>query len=267
MFRQQNNAVIGMVAGVITVIAGAWTIFHLIWNTTNNTADDYWGQALLVLFVVGVILAFAQYFAERPALKASISPNEQFPEPMIARFFFGSAGSAPMWFVLRMNVGAQWFLAGYAKLFGSESSSWATGTPLKGFVMGALAKSTGAYPSVQGWYANFLHDYVLPHVGLFAFLTSWGELAVGLGILLGALTGIAAGFGVLMNLNYLLSGTVSINPVLGMFGLFLVFSWRVCGWIGLDRFLLPALGLPWKAGALFQARQPSKPPIPVGTAS
>jgi hypothetical protein len=27
----------------ITVIAGAWTLFHLIWNVQNHTADDYWG--------------------------------------------------------------------------------------------------------------------------------------------------------------------------------------------------------------------------------
>ena len=119
---------------------------------------------------------------------------------------------------------------------------------------------------MQGWYANFLHDFVLPNAGFFSFLVTYGEFAVGLGILLGVLTGIAAGFGVLMNMNYLLSGTVSINPVLGMFALFLVFSWRVCGWIGLDRFLLPALGLPWKAGTLFQ-QQGSKPQAPAAGAS
>ena len=102
-------------------------------------------------------------------------------------------------------------------------------------------------------------------LGLFAFLVSWGELAVGLGVLLGALTGIAAGFGVLMNLNYLLSGVVSINPVLGMFALFLVFSWRVSGWIGLDRFLLPALGLPWKPGAVFNQASGNLKPHKIAT--
>jgi len=253
---RQSSPVLGWAGAAISVIAGGWTIFHLIWNTSNHTTDDLWGQVLLVLFILGVILAFAQYFRERSALQATVSPNEQFPEPTIARFFFGSAGSAPMWFVLRMNVGAQWFLAGYAKLFGSESAGWASGASLKGFVAFALKGASGANPSVQGWYANFLQYWVLPHASLFAFLVSWGELAVGLGVLLGALTGIAAGFGVLMNMNYLLSGVVSINPILGMFALFLVFSWRVCGWIGLDRFLLPALGLPWKAGTMFQ-RQPT----------
>ena len=123
---------------------------------------------------------------------------------------------------------------------------------MKGFVTGALTQASGAHPAVQGWYANFLQNVVLPNAGLWSFMITWGEVAVGLGILLGALTGIAAGFGVLMNLNYLLAGTVSINPILGTFGLFLVFAWRVAGWIGLDRFLLPALGLPWKPGTLFQ---------------
>ncbi len=159
-----------------------------------------------------------------------------------------------MWFVLRMNVGAQWFLAGWEK---AKDPTWGTsGVALKGFVAGALAKSTGAHPSVQGWYANFLHDFVLPNVGLFSFLVTWGEMAVGLGLLVGALTGIAAGFGVLMNMNYLLAGTVSVNPVLGMFGLFLVLAWRAAGQIGLDRVLLPALGLPWKPGTLFSASSP-----------
>jgi thiosulfate dehydrogenase [quinone] large subunit len=71
------------------------------------------------------------------------------------------------------------------------------------------------------------------------------------------LTGIAAGFGVLMNLNYLLAGTVSINPVLGVMGLFLVIAWRVAGLIGLDRWLLPLLGLPWKPGTAFQSAPPA----------
>jgi len=43
-----------------------------------------------------------------------------------------------------------------------------------------------------------------------------------------------------------------------MFGLFLCFSWRVCGLIGLDRWLLPLLGMPWKPGALFQSQEANK---------
>jgi len=248
MFNQRNATFwLGM---LIVVLAGLWTIVHLIWNFAGIKSDDYWGVALLILFFLALILAFVQYARERPALTAA-SSTERFPEPAIAKFFLGSEGSAVLWFVVRMNVGAQWLLAGWEKI---TSPAWgASGKAMAGFVAGALAKSSGPNPAVQGWYAWFLQHFVLPNAGLFSFLVTWGEFAVGLGVLLGILTGIAAGFGVLMNLNYLLAGTVSINPVLGMFGLFLCFSWRVCGWIGFDRWLLPALGLPWKPGAWFGA--------------
>ncbi len=253
MSSQQQQALWRWAAIAISGIAAAWTLFHLIWNMSNHTSDDFWGQALLVLFVLALLLTFVRFFQERTSVPATVSPNEPFPEPAISKFFFGSSGSAALWFVIRMNVGAQWFLAAYEKI--KAPAVWGTsGVALKGFVEGALAKSSGANPAVQGWYANFLKDFVLPNVGLFSFLVTYGEMAVGLGLLLGVLTGIAAGFGVLMNLNYLLAGTVSINPIIGMFALFLCFSWRVCGWIGLDHWLLPEFGMPWKPGVVFESR-------------
>jgi MFS family permease len=35
---------------------GAWTLFHLIWNVENHITCDYWGQALLLLFALGIAL-------------------------------------------------------------------------------------------------------------------------------------------------------------------------------------------------------------------
>ena len=237
---------------LIAAVAGIWTLFHIIWNIADQTSDDYWGIALLILFLLALIVAFVHFAQERSTLRAE-SSNERFPEPAISRFFLASAGSAVLWFVVRMYVGSEWFLAGWEKV---NSPVWGTsGKALAGFVSGALAKTSGPNPAVQGWYAWFLQHIVLPNASFFSFLVTWGELAVGVGLLLGILTGIAAGFGVLMNLNYLLAGTVSINPVLGVFGLFLVLSWRVCGWIGIDRWLLPALGLPWRPGTLFGAQE------------
>jgi thiosulfate dehydrogenase (quinone) large subunit len=246
MFQQRS--VIGWISLLFVAIAGLWTIFHIIWSASGATGADGWGYALPILFVLTLILAFVEYAQERPALLSSAS-HEKFPEPPISKFFLASEGSAAMWFVVRMYVGSEWLLAGWEKV---NSPVWgSSGKALAGFVAGALAKTAGPIPDVQGWYAWFLQYIVLPNAGFFSFLVTWGEVAVGLGILLGILTGIAAGFGVLMNLNYLLAGTVSINPVLGVLGLFLCFSWRVCGWIGIDRWLLPALGMPWKPGTVF----------------
>ncbi len=249
------KTIVGWLELGVVVLAAVWTLVHLILSPGKVVADDYWGWALLALFIIALIVAFVRYAGERTA-PGSQPGSDEFPEPSVSRFFQGSPASAPLWFVLRMNVGATWLLAGWEKI---TSPVWGTnGTAMHGFVAGAIAKSSGANPGVQGWYAWFLQHVVLNATGFFSFIVTYGEFLVGVGILLGILTGIAAGFGVLMNLNYVLAGTVSINPILGMFGLFLVLSWRVCGWIGGDRWLLPALGLPWKPGTLFQrGRRPT----------
>jgi thiosulfate dehydrogenase [quinone] large subunit len=88
---------------------------------------------------------------------------------------------------------------------------------------------------------------------MFAYIITFGEILVGLGLLVGALTGIAAFFGLVMNLNYLLAGTVSTNPILGVVAILLILAWRIAGYYGVDRYLLPLLGTPW-TGSL--AKQP-----------
>jgi uncharacterized membrane protein YphA (DoxX/SURF4 family) len=52
------------------------------------------------------------------------------------------------------------------------------------------------------WYRDFLEHTVLPNSNLFAHLTAWGEVAVGVGLTLGFLTGLSSLVGLLMVLNY-----------------------------------------------------------------
>jgi thiosulfate dehydrogenase (quinone) large subunit len=73
----------------------------------------------------------------------------------------------------------------------------------------------------------------------------FGELAVGLGLIVGAFVGLAAVGGLLLNLAFLLAGTTSTNPILALLGVFLVLAWKNAGYFGLDYFLLPLLGTPW----------------------
>ena len=91
-----------------------------------------------------------------------------------------------------------------------------------------------------------------------------GEVLVGLGLIVGALVGIAAFFGTLMNFNFLLAGSSSTNPVLFGLGVFLVLGWKVAGYIGLDRVLLNSLGTPWSAGRLFSKKDTPPMDMPVG---
>ena len=203
----------------------------------------------------------------------------QVPEPPIARFLFADTRMAWFWLIVRIYVAYEWFTAGWDKLTGtsinittfgqSTGSPWVftnnDGAAMKGFALGAVAKASGEHPAVQDWYANFLNTFVIPHPAIWAYLITFGELAVGLGLLVGCLTGIAAFFGLVMNFNYLLAGTVSTNPILGFLALFLVLAWRIAGYYGVDRYLLPLLGTPWTGSltrkAKVQGAVPTNQPI------
>lgn len=193
-------------------------------------------------------------------MTAPTRPSD-FIEPPWARFLFGARLMAWVWLVVRLYLGYEWLVAGWGKISGDGAAAWTgakAGTAIAGFVKGALAKTSGEHPDVTGWYAWFLEHVVSPNAAVFSWLVAIGELAVGIALVLGALTGIAAFFGVLMNANYLLAGTVSANPVLIILGTLVVLAWRNAGWIGLDRWLLPALGTPWQPGGIF-ARERSSP--------
>jgi thiosulfate dehydrogenase [quinone] large subunit len=177
-------------------------------------------------------------------------------EPPFARFLFADTRVMPwVWLVARLYLGYEWLSSGWEKLAGAGSAAWVgdkAGSAIVGFANGALSKTGGDHPDVTGWYATFLNDVVIPNAGLFGRLVAAGETLVGIALIVGALTGIAAFFGILMNANYLLAGTVSTNPVLIILGTLVMLAWRNAGWLGLDRFLLPALGTPWQPGRMFR---------------
>lgn len=171
--------------------------------------------------------------------------SQDFPEPRIYRYIFANPKVAWIWLVIRLYVGFIWIEAGWSKW---NNSAWVGdngGVALRGFIKGAMAKIAGEHPDVQGWYALFL-SFVDQHAVIFSHLVTYGEIAVGLGLILGIFTGIAAFFGSFMSMNFLLAGAVSINPILAVLQLFLMLAWRIAGWWGFDRWLLPKFGVPWK---------------------
>lgn len=172
-------------------------------------------------------------------------------EPPFARFLFADTRTSWLWLVIRVYLGYEWISSGLTKL---NSDAWTgahAGSAITGFAKGALAKTAGDHPDVQSWYGSFLQNVVIPNAPVFSRLVTTGELLVGVALVVGALTGIAAFFGITMNANYLLAGTVSTNPILIILGTLVVLAWRNAGWIGLDRWLLPMLGTPWQPGAAF----------------
>ena len=136
--------------------------------------------------------------------------------------------------LLRLYIGYTWFAAGIGKVFGQSFDA-------SGFLKGAIAQASGDHPAVQSWRADFLQHFVLPNADLFSFLVQWGEILVGLGLILGGLTKTAAFFGIIMNLSFLLSGTVSVNPNLLILTMFILVAGQNAGRIGLDGYVFPKL--------------------------
>lgn len=176
-------------------------------------------------------------------------------ESPVSRSLFGEVSWAWLWLIVRLYVGWQWLEAGLGKLSNPAWIGSGAGKAITGFVQGALSKTGGAHPDVQGWYAWFLQNAVLQNARLWSYLITFGELLVGVALILGIFTGIAAFFGSFMNANYLLSGTVSSNPILLLLAILLVMAWRTAGWWGLDRLVLPALGTPWRPGFVFRRKE------------
>ncbi|HXG43017.1 MAG TPA: DoxX family protein [Dehalococcoidia bacterium] len=171
------------------------------------------------------------------------------PEP-VARLFTSPA-FAWLWLVARVYLGYQWLEAGLHKV--SDPAWMSGGTALKSFWERAVqVPAPPARPPITyDWYRDFL-QFMLEREWYtwFAKLVAVGELAVGIALLLGAFTAIAAGAGAFMNLNFMLAGSASTNPVLFTLSVLVILAWRVAGYWGLDRALLRALGTPWEPGAL-----------------
>ncbi len=137
----------------------------------------------------------------------------------MTRWYEGKA-MAGIWTLLRIWLGIQWLQAGWGKVLGGFDAT--------GYLNGAIAKAAGEAPIVQAWYGTFLETVALPNATLFSTLVAWGELLVGIGLIVGALTIPALIAGGFMNLNFLWAGTMSTNPTLLLAAVILLFAWEGC---------------------------------------
>ncbi len=158
-----------------------------------------------------------------------------------ADFVFGDTMLTPLWLVLRLYLGYAWLMAGWEKITSAVWVGPQAGVALHGFLANALTKTAGDHPDVSSWYAYFLSHVAMNHTVLLSYLVAYGELAVGIALILGLFVGITSFFGITMNFNYLFAGTTSINPLFVLIEIFLILAWRTAGYIGLDRFILPKL--------------------------
>jgi thiosulfate dehydrogenase [quinone] large subunit len=223
-----------------------------LWNSETYASSTIFTYLLLAAIILtGIFQArrMPEGTMARPA-QDTTTPG-QTDDPITWKLLLGNAYWAIFWLPIRFFIGIEWLAAGEHKL---RDSAWMDGgTALRGYWERAVATPEQGRPAITyGWYRDFL-QYMLDHgwYDWFAQLIAVGEFLIGLGLIVGALVGIAAFFGTVMNFNFMLAGSSSTNPVLFGLSVFLVLAWKVAGYWGLDRVLLPALGAPWRFGTLF----------------
>jgi thiosulfate dehydrogenase [quinone] large subunit len=212
----------------------------------------------------GMLLCGCKFYGGDKMKKVISHTNVQVGDPPIAKFLFGDTRMAWVWLIVRLYLAADWLQAGWAKF---TSPAWTVdGSALKGFWAGAVAVTPK--PVIYfDWYRQFI-QYMIDTQSYvwFAKLIVAGELLIGVCLLLGAFIGIAAFFGGFMNWNFLMAGSSSVNPVFFALSIGLILAWKVAGHWGLDRFLLPMLGTPWRP-ALVLSDAPAQPSAAVAPAA
>lgn len=180
--------------------------------------------------------------APPPERRQRPAPAPRVPSPTVAAIesaFRRALGEMlPGWVFapLRLFLAITFIYAGLQKLtdpqffnphaagyIGKQIHTFATGTPLHGLLINA----------------------VLPHAQLWGGAIAWGELAIGLGALVGLLLRPAAFFGLLLSLMFFLSASWRVRPYFYGADIVFVFAWATLllagpmagGWPSLDLWL------------------------------
>jgi thiosulfate dehydrogenase [quinone] large subunit len=207
---------------------------------------------LTVSFWISFIVLLLALFDDR---RSPDSQEVEIEGPAFARFLFNNSRAGLFWLPIRLFVGFAWVDAGWHKFTDPE---WTQGgAALRSYwERAASIPEEGRPPITYEWYRDFINLLLNgSHEWWFAWVVTLGELAIGIALILGVLTGIAAFFGAFMNMSFLLAGSASTNPVMFALAVGLMLAWKVAGYYGIDRYLLPRLGTPWRPGALFLRRQ------------
>lgn len=186
--------------------------------------------------------------AQRPAASSSPQAPRASQAPWapasLATYMFGP---------LRLFLGVTFVYAGIQKLtdpqFFAPSAPGYIGRQITAFAAGSPIRP-------------LLLNLALPHAALFGALIAWGELAIGVGALLGLLFRPAAFFGALLSLTFFLSASWRVHPYFYGSDIVFLFAWLTLllagpaagGWFALDT----------RLAAWLAARIPPESPVSYG---
>jgi thiosulfate dehydrogenase (quinone) large subunit len=168
-----------------------------------------------------------------------------------------------VWLAVRLWVGWKFLEAGWEKVTGE---GWLGSTEsIHGFLgsAGSAEATAGEHASVSVWYAWLVNHIFLHLQGPLSYLVPIGEMAIGIGLILGIFTFGAAFFGAMLNLLFMLSGSLSagVNPIMFGLELLIMFAGAAACVYGVDRILLPQIKSWWAS-----RRSRSKPGVAPGPA-
>jgi uncharacterized membrane protein YphA (DoxX/SURF4 family) len=181
-----------LAAAVLFYLVNPW-FFPAVGSTERGIAS--------IVFWVLMILVLALLFEDRKAPQAETVEVEG---PAFTRYLFSNTRAGLIWLPIRLFLGFEWLTAGWDKLTGT---GWVDGgASLLGYWKSAVAvPATGHAAITFEWYRSFLQLLINNNAQTwFGWLITLGAMAIGIGLLLGILTGIAAFFGATMNMSYLL---------------------------------------------------------------
>ena len=234
--------IVGAIAAVLLIYAA---------NPWVRPPEGAISTLVNVGFWIAAIALAVILFQERRSAQAE---EVEIEGPAFARFLFSNSRAGLLWLPIRVFLGFSWLDAGIHKI---TDPAWTTGgEALRSYWERAAAiPEQGRPPITYEWYRDFINTLLAGgHETWFSWVIMLGEIAVGIGLIFGILTGIAAFFGALMNMSFLLAGSASTNPVLFTLAIGVMLAWKVAGYYGVDRYLLPMLGTPWRPGSV-AARQ------------
>ncbi|TSB47807.1 DoxX family protein [Alkalicoccobacillus porphyridii] len=135
--------------------------------------------------------------------------------------------------ICRIALGWMWFSSGIGKVMGGEFNA---GGFLQAAVDNPVLKGGGGEIVAYPLYTAFLENVAIPYADVFSFMVMWGEVLIGIALMVGLFTKTAGFFGGVMNTSFLLAGTVSTNPFMLLLVIPILVSKKNAGLLGLDSF-------------------------------
>ncbi|MHA1219249.1 MAG: DoxX family protein [Candidatus Heimdallarchaeaceae archaeon] len=136
---------------------------------------------------------------------------------------------AAIWLVfLRVIIGVEWFYAGLTKIIGG---TFAAAMPyiFNDFIYGKGFGPGDPVLNPNTWMVNWLNA-MTPSASLYGHLVQWGELLIGIALIIGVLTNISAIVGIFFNFLFFFAAgwsspsTASVNWILWALSIILILS-------------------------------------------